>query len=106
MRTLALFAVLASSYAGAVNAKPTIIEGVISGFECGDNCYLTVRTANGQERAGLCSAPQCQKWNEKTSMPAKFKGRQVRITVNTGKQYDNEGNVAGEMDAFSQIELK
>lgn len=106
MRTLALFAVLASGYTGAVSAKTTIIEGVIASFECGDNCYLTVTLADGTERTGLCTAPLCRKWNEQTSMPAKFRGKQARITVNKGKQYDNEGNVAGEMDAFSQIEIK
>ncbi|WP_295389988.1 hypothetical protein [uncultured Thiodictyon sp.] len=106
MKTLALLTVLTGSYAAGVSAKGSIIEGAIAGFECGDNCYLTVTVANGQERTGLCTAPLCQKWNENTSMPAKFKGKKARITVNKGKQYDDAGNVAGEMDAFSQIEIR
>jgi hypothetical protein len=106
MRTLALLVSLTSSYAAGVDAKETIIDGVIAGFECGDNCYLTVRTANGKERTGLCTAPVCQQWNEKTSMPARFKGKQVRISVGKGKQYDGGGNVAGEMDAFNKIEIQ
>jgi hypothetical protein len=85
-------------------AKETIIEGVIASYDCGDNCYLTIIDKNKKQRVGLCSATACQSWNEKVFMPAKFKGKKVRVRVSQGVQYDGAGNVMGEMDAFAGIE--
>jgi len=30
----------------------------------------------------------------------------VRVTVEQGQQFDGEGNVAGDLDAFSKIDLR
>lgn len=87
-----------------VSAKEKIIEGLISEYECGDNCYLTIKDAEGKEHIGLCAAPLCRKWNESAEMPIEFKGRKVRITVGKGLQYDGEGNIAGETDSFEKID--
>ncbi|MBB1073094.1 hypothetical protein HUU62_01525 [Rhodoferax sp. 4810] len=97
---------VSSFYLTIGNAKDRIIEGVISEYECGDNCYLTIIKSNGKEHTGLCTAALCQKWNENAEMPVKFKGQKVRITVGKEFQYDGSGNVAGEpMDSFDKIIL-
>lgn len=94
-----------SFYLTVGNAKDKIIEGIISEYRCGDNCYLTIIDAGGKKHSGLCTASLCQKWNENVEMPAKFKGQKARIIVGKGVQYDGGGDVIGEMDAFEKIDL-
>jgi hypothetical protein len=79
------------------------VSGSIVRFECGDNCYLTIKTTSGEELTGLCAAKTCESWNETTEMPAKFIGANVRVTVGTGKQYDGSGNEVGDFPAFSTV---
>lgn len=81
------------------------LEGVIHSYECGDNCYLTITDTQGEDHAGLCSATLCSRWNAVAAMPERFKGKAVTVTVGTGTQYDAEGNVMGQMDAFMDIRL-
>lgn len=92
-------------YLNITNAADRMIEGTISGYGCGDNCYLTIVDANNKEHTGLCTASLCQKWNEDVDMPVEFKGKKVKVTVGKGVQYDGGDNVMGEMDAFDKIEL-
>jgi hypothetical protein len=87
------------------NEKNTVVEGSILVYECGANCYLTVVSKDSRYHSGLCAAPICQAWNEKTEMPIKFKGRKVRITLGKGLQYDSTGNVMCKMGAFNKIEF-
>ena len=89
----------------AVQAKDRVIAGVISEYECGDNCYLMITDASGKAHSALCAAPLCQPWNEQAEMPARFKGKPVRATVGKGQQYDGEGHAMGAMDAFKKIDL-
>lgn len=88
-----------------VNAKERIIEGVISDYECGDNCYLTIKDIKGKEHTGLCGASMCQKWNDSGDMPEEFKGKKVKITVGRGFRYDGEGHALDKMDLFNKIVL-
>ena len=81
------------------------MEGTISKFECGDNCYLTIADKSGKERTGLCLAPLCKAWIVNSKMPSKYRGKSVRVTLGKGKQYDDGGNVMGTMDAFTKIEM-
>lgn len=83
-----------------------VVEGAIVRFECGDNCYLTIRDASGKERTGLCAAPQCAPWNDVAEMPKSFEGRRVSVSVGRGKQFDGAGNVMGVTDAFQRIEFR
>jgi uncharacterized protein len=87
------------------SATDKTLDGVITSFECGDNCYLTITDKQGEQHSGLCSAPLCDAWNMASEMPAKFKNQKVTATVGTGTQYDGGGNVMGEMDAFAAITL-
>ncbi|WP_051543447.1 SH3 domain-containing protein [Thiothrix lacustris] len=96
---------LAASESKAKAAGKTL-EGTITAYECGDNCYLTITDKQGVEHSGLCSAPLCDAWNEVAEMPAKFKNKKVKASVGTGTQYDGSGTTAmGEMDAFEAITL-
>jgi uncharacterized protein len=82
------------------------LEGKITAYECGDNCYLTITDKQGVEHSGLCSAPLCDAWNEAVEMPDKFMNKKVKASVGTGTQYDGSGTTAmGEMDAFEAITL-
>jgi uncharacterized protein len=79
------------------------LQGVISSYDCGDNCYLTITDAKGADHIGLCSAPTCDSWNEVAEMPASFKNKPVEVVIGKGTQYDGGGNVMGEMDAFEEV---
>ena len=82
-----------------------VIEGTISRYECADNCYLIITDKKGKEHTGLCRATFCNaSWAWKT-MPARYKGKRVRVTVGKGTQYDGAGNVMGKMDAFIKIKF-
>lgn len=79
------------------------LTGTISSYECGDNCYLTVKDEQGTEHVALCTAPQCDSWNEVAAMPKSFLKKKVQVSLGRAKQYDGAGNEMGEMDAFDSI---
>lgn len=95
--------------AEADQKKPAakVVTGTISGFECGDNCYLTIVDKQGKEHTGLCSAePLCEKIMTATGDNlGGYKGKKVKVTVGTGQQVDGSGTVMGTMDAFVKIQL-
>ena len=64
--------------------KWTVVEGTIAGYECGDNCYLTIRDARRKEHVGLCTAVIRESWNEATELPGRFWGRKVRVNCHQG----------------------
>lgn len=82
-----------------------VIEGTISDFECGDNCYLTIADENGKEHTGLCSAPLCTSWVAEQMMPESYKGKRVKVTIGKEKRFDGAGNLVDTADAFTQIQL-
>lgn len=82
-----------------------IIEGTISGYLCGDNCYLTITDKRGKEHTGLCSAPVCRKWNAVAMMPDSYKGKRVRVTIGKGTLLTYDGHVVGTSDAFTSIQF-
>jgi hypothetical protein len=81
------------------------IEGTISEYSCGDNCYLTITDKKGKKHEGLCAAPLCSKFNETTEMPKKYKGKRVKVTVGKGKRFDGGGNFMDNYDAFIKIQI-
>ncbi|MER2606937.1 MAG: hypothetical protein ABTQ29_13970 [Siculibacillus sp.] len=100
----ALAVALLASPALAAGGRP--IEGEISAFECGDNCYLTVVTDAGKEINALCAVGPCVSWAENAEMPAKFVGRRVGGTLGSGMRYDGDGNKMGKYPAFETLKLK
>lgn len=79
------------------------VVGTIQSFECGDNCYLTIATSEHTQLTGLCTATQCEPWNEAVEMPADLVGRQVTVTLDVGTQLNAEGDVMGPFIAFTAI---
>ena len=76
----------------------------ITGFECGDNCYLDYRplaSPDAETLGALCSVDLCADWFGDQAMPPEFIGRTATINVKLGKQYDNEGTVMS--DDFPEI---
>jgi hypothetical protein len=93
-------AIVSSLPAAAAGKKAA---GIITNFECGDNCYLTIKTEGGREITALCAARNCAAWNEQAEMPEKFMGRQVQVTIGVGEQYDGAGNLMGDFPAFTRM---
>jgi hypothetical protein len=81
------------------------MEGRILSFECGDNCYLTIVDKRNKQHTGLCTAPECETWNEDVSMPSQYKGKHITVTLGRGVQLDAAGNVMGKMMAFEKIKF-
>lgn len=111
LAAVALAASLSVTSLSARPAKPTpakaakTITGAISGFDCGDNCYLTIQTAEGEDVAALCHAKQCAPWVEEQALPKTMMGRKVRATLGKGKQLDGSGAVMGEIEAFTALKF-
>jgi hypothetical protein len=101
MRWAIVTAVLVSAPPAA--GAPENASGMIKSYECGDNCYLTIRTKVGKDISALCAAAGCAAWNDQASMPEKFIGRKVTVTIGTGKQYDGSGNFMGDFPAFTKV---
>jgi hypothetical protein len=101
LAALGFGAALASGAMAA--SKKRFAEGVIVRYECGDNCYLTIKRDDGRELTGLCAAPGCAAWNDVAEMPKRFLGQRVRVVIGRGKQYDGAGNVMGTTTSFEQI---
>ena len=89
----------------ALAAEGRSIEGRIRKFECGDNCYLTITDKSRKEHTGLCTARACEPWNREVSMPARYKGKRVLVTVGQGTQLDGSGTVMGRMMAFTGLKF-
>jgi len=81
------------------------LGGTILGYECGDNCYLTILTDAGEELTGLCVADTCQPWNDVVALPPELLGARVETVVGTGSQFDAAGNDMGPFPAFLEINL-
>lgn len=105
MRTLflAAFALSALIAGSAAFAKDKAEVGTIKAYECGDNCYLTITTAKGEELTALCAADACNPWNEQAEMPLEMIGRKVEVVVGSGKQYDGAGNEMGDFPSFTKV---
>ncbi|QTD56738.1 hypothetical protein [Parasphingorhabdus cellanae] len=77
---------------------------VITGFECGDNCYLNYRPKDrptGERKTALCSTGICADWYTEQEMPAAYIGRGATVTLGIGQQVDGGGNVMS--DDFPEI---
>lgn len=81
------------------------LNGRISEFVCGDNCYLTVVDDFGKKHDGLCVAPACAAWNKAAAIPSWLKGRQVSVRIGMGAQIDSGGTQQGGMRSFREITI-
>ncbi len=83
------------------------IDGKISEFFCGHACYLTITDKKGKKHTDFCFAKLCDSWWSKDgTMPAKYKGKRVRVTVVKEKiLLDEENATAFTADVFTKIQL-
>lgn len=83
-----------------------LIKGKIHQFICGDNCYLTITDHSGNQRTGLCAAPECVEWNRFTEMPVYLKGQSVEAEISPdGVQFAGDGSEVGRFDAFVKLHI-
>jgi hypothetical protein len=74
----------------------------VTGYTCGDNCYLEYSTATSTEMlTAMCEAPTCRPWFEVQAMPDSERGRQYDVRMGSAPQVDGAGNVMDE--AFQAI---
>jgi hypothetical protein len=99
-----VFLACSTACAAPAGGATKTLAGKIVKFECGDNCYLTIRTEKGEE-TGLCEAKLCVPWFENQAMPKKFIGRKVLATTGVGKQVDGNYNVVGQSLSFKKLEF-
>lgn len=92
MRAL-IAAVLLSFAPAAVAAESTNVSGTIAKFECGDNCWLTVKWGKGHELQLLCRARACEPWVDKAAMPRAMIGRKVVVTLGVAPAVDGNGDI-------------
>jgi hypothetical protein len=88
-----------------VSADDEKASGTIMSYECGDNCYLTIKSKDGKEITALCVADGCAAWNEQAAMPEELIGQSVSVTIGTGQQYDGGGNLMGDFPAFTEVSV-
>jgi hypothetical protein len=87
----------------AARSADASVSGTISDFECGDNCYLTIRTGDGEDLTGLCVAETCEPWFVEQAIPQELIGKPVTVTVGEGQQVDASGTVMGDFPAFTTV---
>lgn len=87
-----------------------ILEGTISGYECGGYCdapcWLTITDDEGTDHAEVCWTRLCDKWYDNgQTMPERYKGKRVRVTVEKATDYDSEGNDHGTWSVVKKIKF-
>lgn len=93
--------------AKAAKAQGKAAVGAIVKFECGDNCYLTIKPAKGKEITGLC-AQACSPWATTEDMPPEMVGRIVSVTLgmaDMADKVDASGKKMGRMTSFKTLKL-
>lgn len=79
----------AASTAASVEASRLI---TLTGFSCGDNCYLEF-TDGDEAKTALCRASQCSEWADAQTLPGALKGKRAFARFGTGNQVDAAGTV-------------
>lgn len=104
---VAAFAFVVASTAAAAQsaAQGPRVTGTILRYECGDNCWLTIRWGNKQELTALCLAKECAAWNQKAEMPKRFVGRKVAATLGAGMAVDGNGDIQDYAIAVTTLKI-
>ena len=79
----------------------------ITGFECGDNCYLIYSRSNStDEESALCEASACDPWFEVQEMPQAMVGKRAQAVFSVGEQVDGAGTVmSDDFPAITKLKL-
>ena len=70
------------------------------GFECGDNCWLSVKDARGRRESVLCNAPQCERWMSLGTLPKRLVGKRVKMSMRMGKAMSGDVVMAESPEVF------
>jgi hypothetical protein len=66
----------------------------ITGYTCGDNCYVEYRApGNSEMQTAMCETPLCNSWFEVQAMPDSEKGKSYDVQMGTADQVDGGGAV-------------
>ena len=67
----------------------------LSGFECGDNCYLELTEAveGAAPRKVLCAARLCANWQVEGRLPPRLRNTAAKAKFGRANQVDGAGNV-------------
>lgn len=89
----------------SADSQEITVEGVVTNYLCGDNCYLTIKDNKGLEATGLCTAELCGKYNWKDAEMKKLQGKRaiVRLKKDTGIQYDGNGDPVSKMHEITKL---
>lgn len=81
---------------GAASGANTTMQAArtitLTGFTCGDSCYLEY-TDDGAAKTALCRVSQCDDWADTQSLPPELKGKRATARFGTGNQVDAAGNI-------------
>ena len=80
------------------------LEARITGYSCGDNCWIELETADKRHLSALCRADPCGEW-EPGVVPPRYLGRTVRVTIGKRMAYDGDGHPMGRAEAVTSIDL-
>lgn len=100
---LAFLMTIAASAAQAQSAAPPKMAATISKFECGDNCWLTVKWKQGEKQ--LLCMKACAAWAEKTQMPKSFVGRKVTVTLGVAPAFDGSNEIRDYVLAATELKF-
>lgn len=76
------------------------------GFECGDSCWLSVRTARGRLESILCNAPQCESWMRLGTLPKPLVGKRARMSMRMGKAMSGDVVMAESPEVVRLVVIK
>ncbi len=91
---------------GSAFATGKTVEGRIVSYECGDNCYLTLRTDAGKTIVAMCYVGLCEKWVDAAEMPTSFVGRRVGGKIGVGTRVDGAYNKLDQFPNFETLTAK
>lgn len=78
--------------AGTPVGTSTARSITLTGFSCGDSCYLEFPD-HGESKTALCRASQCSDWADKRALPPTVRGKRAIARFGTGDQVDAAGNI-------------
>ncbi|MEM5518662.1 hypothetical protein WNY37_17015 [Henriciella sp. AS95] len=91
----------------AAPADDGFVPVTLTGFECGDNCYVEIIETEGDApEMVLCTADICWgDWQAEGSLPPELDNTTAEVKFDVADQVDNEGNVM-EADMRAVVELR
>ena len=87
----------------ASSVKSVSAKGILSSYQCGDNCWLTI-TIENKEKSFLCAAKECTDFDEAT-FKDNYSGKKVQLKISKDDVVDGSGKKQGESESVTSIEF-